>query len=301
MGRLSVKAIRQLSVNSAVVCLLFTGLILYLWAPVIRILTAPETAVVEEYSKQSSYTMEGIIIREETLIPYPKLGAVPIVADGQALAAGAQIALSGDRYILAPSAGIYLRETDGFETLTEDTLSDITPTELDRLLQTDAANSSNLGKIISGNGWLFAALGEIDWVDSLQEGQSAKLTIQSDIPMELTATVLHISPEENGRCAVVFRCIDHLQSTVRLRHLTATMNGSNARGLRIPTEAVYTDEAGSFVYKRSASRAEKLYVTILSEDNDFTIVFQDSSAHALHAGDTIIISAPNLTDGQLIQ
>lgn len=289
------EALRQLSVNSVVVYLLFTGLILYLCAPVIRILTAPETAVAEEYCKQNSYTMEGIIIRKETPIPSPKIGAVTIVEDGQALAAGAQIAVSGDQYILAPSAGIYLGETDGFEHLTEDILSNITPAELERLQQIDPAGSSHLGKIISGNGWLFAALAETDCAESLQEGQSAKLTIQSDHPIQLTATILQISPEENGRCAIVFRCIDHLQSTIHLRHLTVTINGSHTRGLRIPKEAVRTDETGSFVYKHSASEAEKIYVTILSEDNDFTIVSQDSSAHALHAGDTIICS-PNETD-----
>lgn len=286
------KAIRQISVNSAVVYLLFTGLILYLWAPVSRILTAPETAVAEEYFKQSTYTMEGIIVRKETTIPYPNIRAVPTIEDGQAIAAGTQIAVSGDQAILAPAAGIYLREIDGYEHLTEDMLSGITAAELERLKQTDPANSPALGKIISGNGWLFAALVETDCVEALQEGQSIRLTIQADTSMEVTAAVLQISLEENGKCAVVFRCIDHLQSTAHLRHLTATINSSSIQGLRIPTEAVYTDEAGSFVYILSASQAEKRYVTILSEDNDFTIVSQDSSAHALHAGDTIILSAP---------
>ena len=295
--RLGAKALRQISVNSAVVYLLFTGLILYLCAPVIDLLTAPKTAVAEEYFRQSTYTLEGIIIREETTIPSPNPSAVPIAEDGQAVAAGARIAVCGDQFILAPSAGIYLRETDGFEHLTESILADITPAALDGLLQADPASSSAQGKIISGNKWLFAALAETDCAALLQEGRTARLTIPSDSPIELTATVLRISPEENGRCAVVFRCIDHLQSTVRLRRLTATMNGSQTQGLRLPTQAVCTDEAGSFVYRYTASKAEKIYVTILSEDNDFTIVSKDSSAHALHAGDRII-SSPNETDEQ---
>lgn len=286
------KAIRQISVNSAVVYLLFTGLILYLCAPVSRILTVPETVAAEEYFRQNTYTLEGIIIRKETTIPYPKFGAVPILEDGQAIAAGAQIAVSGNQFILAPAAGLYLRETDGYEHLTEEMLFEITPLQLERLEQADPAHSPALGKIISGNAWLFAALAEADCAESLQKGQSIRLTIQADAPMEVTAAVLQISPAENGRCAVVFRCIDRLQSTAHLRHLTASINSSSIQGLRIPTEAVFTDETGSFVYILSASQAEKRYVTILSEDNDFTIVSQDSSAHALHAGDTIILSAP---------
>lgn len=290
--RLGARAVRQFSVNSAVTYLLFTGLILYLCAPVTHILSAPQTAVAEEYYKQSTYILDGIIIRKETPIPYPQLGTISIAADGQAVAAGAQIAVCGDQFILAPAAGIYLRETDGFEHLTEDMLSDIIPGELNRLLQADPVHTLNSGKLVSGTGWLFAALAEPDCAALLQEGQTATLSFSSETPIEVTATVLHISPEENGKCAVVFRCIDHLQSTAGLRHLTATINGSSIRGLRIPTEAVYTDEAGSFIYKHTASKAEKTYVTILSEDNDFTIVSQDSSAHALHAGDTIILSAP---------
>ena len=278
--------------NSAVVYLLFTGLILYLCAPVSHLLSSPQTAVAEDYYKQNSHTLEGIIIRRETRIPDPKLGAVFLIEDGQTVAAGTQLAVSDNQPLPAPAAGIYLRETDGFEHLTEDMLSDITPAVLNRLLQSDPVHTLNAGKIISGNGWLIAALGETDCMEALQVGQSIRLTIQSDTPTEVTATVLQISPEENGTCAVVFRCIDHLQSTLRLRHIAVTLNGSSTRGLRIPTQAVHTDEAGSFVYKNAASKAEKTYVTILSEDNDFTIVSRDSSAHALHAGDTIILSAP---------
>lgn len=298
--RLGAAAIRRLSVNSAVVCLLFTGLIVYLCAPVTRILTAAETAVAEEYFEQSGCTLEGIILREEIVIPRPKARAVPIAEDGQALAAGAQLAVCGDQFILAPAAGIYLRETDGFEHLSPQAPTDITPAALNTLLQTPAAGTPDLGKIIVGSGWLFAASADAQWAEQLQEGSSAVLNVQTETPFSLTATVLHISPAENGRCVVVFRCIDHLRSTAHLRQLSVTLTDTVLQGLRIPTQAVHIDEAGSFVYKHSASRAEKTYVTILSENSDFTVVSRDSSAHALHAGDTIIISAPNLTDGRLI-
>lgn len=289
-------AIKQLSVGSVVVCLLFTGLLLYLCAPLIRVMTAPKTAVAEEYLSQSCYTLQGIIIREETPIPSVEIGAVSVVESGQAVAASAPIAVCGDRSILTPIAGIYLHETDGFEHLTANMLSEITPSELDQLQRSHAADSSCLGKIISGNSWLIAAVIPSDHAAALQEGKPVVLSAYGDDIFALTATVIHISTAENDSCAVVFRCIDYLLQTAHLRHLTFSLPPGRTEGLRIPTQAVQTDEAGSFVYTRSVSGAEKTYVTILSEEDDFCIVSKDSSARALRAGDTILIGASNLKE-----
>lgn len=279
------------------ICLLFAGMLLYLCAPLIRIASAPQVATVQEYVRQRTHTLRGIIVREETPIPRQAISAVPVAADGQAVAAGSTIAVFGRQSIPAPTAGIYVRETDGYEYLTADMLAEITPTGVDRLLRSDAADTPYLGKIIRGNGWLLAAAADTSCADLLQEGRSLELTVQAEEPFTLTAAVIHISPSENGRCAVVFRCIDRLQHTLHLRHLTVSLSDESMEGLCVPTQTIHTDEAGSFVYTLSASKAEKTYVTILSEENDVTVVSKDSSADTLCAGDTIIVSAPDLKEG----
>lgn len=266
---------------------------MYTWAPLIRIASAPQTATAEEYLSHSSFTLRGIIVREEIPIPMPKHMAVFTAADGQAVAAGSTLALCGDEVIPAPAAGIFTQETDGYEHLTTDMFSEISLHELQLLQLSDASDNEYLGKIISGSGWLLAAEADSACADSLREGQSTAVTVQSDTPFAMNVTVIHISPEQQGKCAVVFRCIDRLQQTYHLRQLTVLLPNTTLEGLRVPTETIHTDEAGCFVYILSASKAEKTYVTILSTETDFTIVSKDSSADALRAGDTILISAPS--------
>lgn len=282
----------KLTVEAAVISLLFAGMLLYLCAPLVRIASAPQMTVAEEYALHRHFTLYGIIVREELPIPLPKRGTVVVAADGQAVAAGSTVAICGDAPVTAPIAGIYLRETDGFEHLSADTLSELTPDGIAQLQARTLPDTASAGKVIGGNSWFLAASADTECTGELQEGQSIRLTVQTDSPFAVTATVLHISPEDRGKCAVVFRCIDRLQQTCHLRQLTVSLPGSHLEGLRIPTETVHTDEAGSFVYTFSASRAEKRYITILSEEDDFTIVAKDRSADALRAGDQIIISAP---------
>ena len=273
----------KLTVETAVISLLFAGMLLYLCAPLIRIASAPQVTLAEEYTLHRHVTLHGIIVREELPIPLPKGGTV---------VAGSTVAICGDEPVTAPIAGIYLQETDGFEHLTADMLSELTPDGIAQLEARCISDTPFMGKIIGGTGWLLAAPADTECTNELQEGQSVRLTVQTDPPFAVTATVLHISPEDRGKCAVVFRCIDRLQQTCHLRQLTVSLPGSHLEGLRIPTETVHTDEAGSFVYTFSASRAEKRYITILSEEDNFTIVAKDRFADALRAGDQIIISAP---------
>lgn len=286
------RAMQQISMNSMVVCLLFIGLLLYLSAPVIRILSAPKTAVVLPYSEQPVYTLQGILIREELLIPSLGIGTVSVTESGQTVAAGALIAVKGSESLLAPVPGLYLRETDGLEHLTADMLSALTPRSLVQLRESQPTATANHGKLICGNEWLFAALTDAEYAERLQTNRSVSLTAQTQPPFSFTATVIQVSSAENGKCAVVLRCIDHLHHIAHLRQLTVTAAGTPVQGLRVPAEAVYADEHGSFVYRCSASEAEQCYVTIVSEETDWFLVSQDRSAYALHAGDTIILKAP---------
>lgn len=282
----------KLTVETAVISLLFAGMLLYLYAPLIRIASAPQVTLAEEYTLHRHVTLHGIIVREELPIPLSKRGTVVVAVDGQAVAAGSTVAICGDEPVTAPIAGIYLQETDGFEHLTADMLSELTPDGIAQLEARCISDTPFMGKIIGGTGWLLAAPADTECTNELQEGQSIRLTVHADSPFEVTATVLHISTENCGKCAIVFRCIDRLQQTCHLRQLSVSLPGSHLEGLRVPTKTVHTDEAGSFVYTFSASKAEKTYVTILSEEDDFTIVAKDRSANALRAGDQIIISAP---------
>lgn len=266
---------------------------MYLLGAVIRLASVPQVVAAEEYIRQKSFSMHGMIAREETLISFHGIKAVPVVADGQAVAAGSTVAVWGEQNIPAPTAGIYVNQADGFEHLTADMLSKLAPDKLETLQQADTSVPRHAGKIVGKSHWFLAVTAEAECAALLQEGCRVELNAQGDPPFSLSATVIHISSAENGQHTVVFRCIDHLQNILHLRQLTVLLPHSRVEGLLIPTRAIHTDETGSFVYVLSASMAEKKYVTILSEENDSTVVSKDSSADALRAGDNILISTPS--------
>ena len=271
--------------------LLFSCTLLYIFAGVLQITgDSFPTAIAEEAVQEVVWELDGIIIREESVIPAQGIAAIPTADDGQAVAAGAEIAVGPNGSIPAPCAGIYVRHLDGYEYLTPQIVSDLSPTALDRLQKQPA--SPNLGKLITDHSWQLAVTLDDTQAAQLQPDSRVVLTVKEDPTLALPASVIHISTPEQGRCTALFRCTERLDSIVQLRKLTVFLTKERTEGLRIPIGAVHTDEAGSFIYIRCAHRAEKYYVTILSEEADAYIVSKDSSANALRAGDTVILGTP---------
>jgi len=281
-------------VGTAVICLLFACMLLYILAPLLRnVGDSCRTAIAEEYLREEIWELHGIIIREEAVIPSQGITAFPTAADGQAVAAGTEIAAGPMGSILAPAAGIYVRQTDGYEHLTLQMVSSLSPDDVTEFEAFAFSEAPNLGKIVTDHSWLLAVAITDEQAAHLKMHSHVVFTAKGETELTLTATAVHISPSEKGRCVAVFRCVDHLRSVLHLRQLTVLLPQSRTEGLRIPAAAVYADEGRSFVYIRSASRAEKIYVNILFEEADAVIVSKDSSADALRAGDTVIIGAPN--------
>lgn len=241
------------------------------------------------------------MIREEAVIPPQGITAFPTVADGQAVAAGAQIARSGNTGIFAPAAGIYTHSTDGYEHLSQEDVSILSVQDADRLLQIQPIHTPNFGKIVTDHSWLLVAVTDTALPHSIQAKDRIILTAVGSKDFTLTATVVQVIQSEQNRCAVVFRCVDHLSDTLSLRHLTVSLPLGQIEGLRIPTKAIYTDETGSYVYIRSAAHAKKIYVNILFVENNDTIVAAGNSADTLQVGDIIILSRTELQDGMLMK
>lgn len=266
-------------------------MLLYILAGVLEITgKQPSTAVAQEAARKSVMELKGIIIREETVIPARGFAALPTAADGQAVPAGGEIAVSSAGKTYAPCAGIYVRETDGYEHLTPQMVWELSPADADRLQMQPA--SPNIGKLITDHSWLLAVTMETEQAARLQTDSHVVFACKEAPDLSLTASVIHISPSEHGKCLAVFRCTEHLSHILHLRELTVLLTETRPEGLRIPAVAVHTDEAGSFVYIRYAHRAEKQYVTVLSEEDDTCIVSKDSSADALRVGDTVILGTP---------
>lgn len=290
---------QQLSLLSAVICGLFALTLIYLGAFLHRQFIQPyQSVTAEAYTEEDILTLKGVVVREETVIR--TIGHhIDFTADsGQTLSKGTPVAVVETRTVTTPAAGIFLQELDGYEHLTPDKLRGLTPGQLNALLDDPRVSVNSAGKVVTGFAWYFAApVAEAD-AAQLQVGQ----VLQLDMGEPINASVIHISSPEDGLCAVVFRCSDHLQSVLHTRELTVSLVRSKIQGLQLPARAVLQEEDGRcFVYVISARRAEKRFVTVLSETDAAVIVEADSASGSLRAGDTVIVSdLDHISEGSLI-
>ena len=204
--------------------------------------------------------------------------------------------------IEAPSAGIFTRTTDGFESTSSAEVTSITVSGLKDLMNQSAEPEDGAyGKLIRSFTWQFLALVDEATAERLSEGASVSLGFSRYYSGLIPATVLSVSKEDGGKCAVVFSTKYALSETMAMRHATAEIIFSQSNGLRVPVSAMHVDEDGnSFVYCLTAQKVEVKPVEILTSNDEYYLVRQETSAKALHEGDTLITAGKNLYDGKVI-
>ena len=212
--------------------------------------------------------------------------------------------LSGAQRITAEKPGIYSAVCDGYETvLTPAFLEDVTPAALDRL-QADK-NTGNVGKLIYGETWYFAASVDASLVKDLRVGRTVTLRLAKGLAQDVSVTVRSISEEENGRVAVVLSCREYLPQTTLLRHQAAELILRSYQGLRVPTTSLRLDADGNTgVYCVVGVSARFKPVDILYRSESFTLVRPSESASGtsiLRPGDEIIITANKLENGVVVR
>ena len=208
---------------------------------------------------------------------------------------------SGSTALSAPVSGIFSAATDGYEHLSPALLDGLTAKALDSLMNSEAVKAENsAGKIVSSHTWYYAALLNEADARRLTPGAEISLQLQRSHPAPLLMRVESVSEAEEGRCAVVFSCSRALAETLSLRQATALLTFRELSGIRIPAEALRTDENGAaYVYTVTGTQAERKNVMVVYEGDTFYLV-TSSGADALRAGNEIIVSGEDLFDGKVL-
>ncbi|MBE6989756.1 MAG: hypothetical protein E7426_03290 [Ruminococcaceae bacterium] len=212
--------------------------------------------------------------------------------------------LSGAQSITAPASGTYSAVCDGYESvLTPDFLVSLMPADLRDL--SAAENDGNVGKLIYGDTWYYAAAISASLAEDLRAGQTVMLRLAKGLSQDVTARIQAISPEENGQIALVLSCTDYLSQTTQLRHQAAELVLSDYSGLRVPATALRLDENGSTgVYCVVGISARFKPVTVVYRGDGYALVRPEQSAAGtaiLRAGDEIIITANKLDNGVVVR
>ncbi len=222
--------------------------------------------------------------------------------------------------LTASQAGVFSGQVDGFESLlTPDMLETVTAGELSQLSRRQVSGDSGaVGKLITDSTWYFVFSAGQAEVERLAEGQTVTVRFSRDWSGEVDMTVERVDkPEEGGQAVVVLSTERYLSETTLLRRQTVELVFDTTQGIRVPTESIRvveqtvtdpeTEEESTqlvtCVFVLVGQRAELKPVTVVEQMEDFALVVPAdgvSTRETLRAGDQIILSSVELTDGAVI-
>ena len=212
-------------------------------------------------------------------------------------------ALSGAKTVTAKASGTYSAVCDGYESvLTPAGLDDLTPSALDKL--TAGENTANVGKLIYGNTWYYAAAVTQEEAQRIAGCGSVSLRLTKGITDDIAATVHSVSPAEDGRCVVVLACREYLAETTQLRHQTAQIVLHSYTGLRLPSVCLRQQEDGTLgVYCAQGSFSRFKPVDMVYQGDDYVLVSVPQNTDGLDTlrpGDEVIMTGVTLDGSQIL-
>jgi len=210
--------------------------------------------------------------------------------------------------ILAETPGIFSSNVDGFEAVTPSRIAEMTAGEAKALIAAGTSESSALGKLITGTDWFFVAvLSESDAarIEELTANGTATVaaTVTGAYTGAIEMTVERVGAAEDGSVPVILSCNRYLADTLWSRVTDITLTLDEKTGIRVPKEALHTDEEGqTFIYTEKALQVEVRYVDIVTEYGNYYLVESaEGETVTLRAGEEIIVTGKNLYDGKVIE
>ena len=211
---------------------------------------------------------------------------------------------SGAATLTAETPGVFSTVVDGYEHLGFEDLRDLTPAALRKMIDEGGTPESGAyGKLIGDHRWYFAAV--MDAVDAahLTVGRTATLNFGRWYNADIFGKLVSISNADDGETAVVFLCDAALADTLAVRNVSATVVFDSYSGIRIPAQAVRTDDEtqSTYVWAVTAMQLERKDIEIIYAAEDFVIVRRGSDPGSLREGNTVVVSGKDLYEGKIIE
>lgn len=230
------------------------------------------------------------------------------------------------RRVTADRSGLFSSVVDGYETvLTPERLGELMPSDLTGV-KPDGETSSNVGKLVQGKTWYYAAAVPEETAVMLRkaqqelegQGESLLLRFAKGVERDLPVSIASVSEAENGRAVLVLEGETYLAQLTLLRQQSAQIIYNTVEGVRIPKEALRivdrteTKADGAEkeiqvtgVYSVVGLEAGFKPVEILYTADHFVLVEPnppaDREGQRLRAGEEIIVTARNLYHGKVVR
>ena len=165
-------------------------------------------------------------------------------------------------------------------------------------------NTANVGKLIYGNTWYYAATVTQEEAQRIAGCGSVSLRLTKGITDDIAAQVYSVSPAEDGRCVVVLACREYLAETTQLRHQTAQIVLHSYTGLRLPSVCLRQQEDGTLgVYCAQGSFSRFKPVDMVYQGDDYVLVSVPQNTDGLDTlrpGDEVIMTGVTLDGSQIL-
>lgn len=211
---------------------------------------------------------------------------------------------SSKKTVKAASSGLYSAVVDGYEgVLTPEKAAGMTPSQI-RGLKKNAAVTSRVGKLITGDKWYFLAAVPVESLGKMAEGQTVKLRFATGTSSDLQMQVESIGPAEDGQSAVLLSSREDQAKITLLRQQSADIVWNTVEGVRVPSASIRVDEEGrTGVYCVVGMNARFKPVEVLHTGSEgYALVRPLSTVEKtkLRPGDTVIVTAYGLYDGKVV-
>ena len=233
------------------------------------------------------------------------------------------------RRIAAPEAGLYSSEVDGFESvLTPDLVEDLTPSSLSAL-RADPSAVSQVGKLVLGDEWYYAAVMSAEDAAALLQrqeelrraGDSLYLRFSKGVDRDLPVTLRFTGPRENRQVVAVFWGNAYLRELTLLRQQRSQVITDTISGIRVPKECLraekaYLDENGQSatqeaigIYCLVGREARFKPVQVVHSAESFVLVtpapelnpeVAGDAKRIIRPGEQVVVSARGLFDGKVL-
>lgn len=190
--------------------------------------------------------------------------------------------------------------------LDEQTLKDATPSQMQELLMTGVAESTEslAGRIVEGFSWRFYTVCGQDTAERFSGVTNVRISVPGKEDTPLDATVLSVeNDEEAGIAKIVIECHTINADVLRLGQETARIDLQTYKGIRIDRAALHIVDGQKGVYVKYGDLQRFRKITILYEDDNYMLVPDNGAVgtdNEVRLYDEIIVEGSNLQDGGLI-
>jgi putative membrane fusion protein len=181
---------------------------------------------------------------------------------------------SGAEYITAPESGIVSYRVDGLEeTLTPDNFSTLSKQFLENLdLKTGKIVASNdeSGKIINNFNCYIATISTSKQAKEAKIGNKVKIRLPNN--EEIEAQIAYLSQENEEEMLIVLQIDRQISELTNYRKISFDLIWWSYSGLKVPNEAILTENELTYVVRNRAGYLSKILVKVENQNERYSIV-----------------------------